>query len=227
MGMVANNVATMSSVKTNIGSGETYQELTDFRNLGSAGISNVAGINGFIVEAGTIRLTDLMDATKANLRANIYLQGTAYQYASGSSGVTLTVRFKANGSLELTTFINGDSGASSGTGNLSFSGAGTVSQDYTREWLYLNSSPVLSSTANNWQIKLTKTAGTESAPTNNNTWVAFPHDVNISVARSSDGISTGSLTCNVQIRRTDNQIVVENSSIRLEGSATTDPDAPP
>lgn len=210
MGQVSNALPTILSQVTALGTGT---KLTDYYNGGAGGIGNTAGEAGFIPTSGTIELTDFKDATRVNCRGNIFYN----VYAQGelsTEKANAMITFLSNGSIQF--HGNGvEDTATTISGNVS-----TVSNNYTisydREWLYLNSTPCLTNTTNNWQIKLTKTGGTFAAPTSNNTWIAFPHQVICQAIQSGVGTNSQSISCNVQIRRADTLGVVHNGVLRLE-----------
>lgn len=216
MGKVANSYpVTLSAIKSALGSGETYQELRDFLNLGPApGVSggNVGGANGMLATSGSINLTDLRDATQANVRGNIYFTLDSNDDAGYTSKAR--IYFNANGTIVL----NGHPGGGTGNGtagNISGNDGVNVISTLSSEWLYQNNSPCITDTANNWEIKFTKTVGSETVDSNG-VWMKPPRVANVIVsAPGSPGSITGNLGCDIEIRRADTLVVVETSKFYM------------
>lgn len=213
MGIVANTEPSvtpiaLSAVKTALGSGETYQELTDFRDGGSAGWANIGGALGMInTSAGLIHLTEFQDVTKANLRGNIFVDVHSTEELEPSASVT--VYFRANGRLDIFSLY-------------STTHSGNADGSFTTEWLMQNSTPCLTGTANNWEIRLTKTGGSDSGPSFNNIYTVggTQQSASVSAARGTKGTTTSDLRCSVSIRRADSDVVVHTGVLDIEASVT-------
>jgi hypothetical protein len=126
----------------------------------------------------------------------------------------------SNGSLQ---YYNKNEAASAPicdvSGNLTYQDNENTTY-YDREWLFLNTNPVLSTTANQWQIKVAKTAGNAAAPTDNNTWRAFPHSISCNVHQGGLGTNNKVINYSVQIRRADTLVVVHDGVMRLQTEVT-------
>lgn len=214
MGHMSNTLPINLTTVSALGAG---QELTD--NYDGVVNDDYAGVTGFIPASGTLKLSDFVDATKVNCRSNIFYN----IHATGESG-TVTGRgmlsFLANGSIE---FHNNSSAPAANittiTGNASYQDSDRTTH-YAQEWLLNITNPCLSTTANNWEIKIARTAGNIAAPTNNNTWQAFPVQFPYEASQVGVGSTARVITMNLQFRRNDTDEVVHTGNIRLELAVT-------
>lgn len=165
--------------------------LRNFLGGDTGGVTtNHAGYDGFIPASGTLKLTNFRDLTRANLRSTPLLASAeAWEYNNGSCSSTQDIYFRANGKIQ---FV----GATTPLGQ-------SVNQTIDNEWAFTNTSSILIQTAGNFEIRLTKTAGTAGAPSDNNTYVALSTDryAGVSASAGSGSFDDRDLTCSISIRK--------------------------
>lgn len=214
MGQVTNALpTTLSAVKAALGT-SSPNNLRAYLIGGAAGVpAETAGHLGFIPSSGTVNLSRFRDATRVGTFASSYsVSASAMGYAGVGSTQSVTMNWSNAGVMSWT---------KSGSSHTGYHEAD--SSTYTNLWALRGGSSCLANTCGNWQIKLMKTAGNATAPSDNNAWVALSttRSMTVSAAASGDMTDNKSLTCNVQIRRADTLAVVGQFNVTLSASASS------
>lgn len=176
--------------------------------------NNAAGHNGMIVETGTIELLDMRDATHVNLDSSFSSTASAVVYGEPANAYAKAyLEFYSDGRLRVSSPAED-------------ANDGETPNYLKNQWLYHNAGLINSATADEFDVRVTKTSGThELEGLANNTWYNISElrtwflDVS---AFSSSGIVTLSNTSGVliEVRRTDTDTIVATGTCNVSATAS-------
>jgi len=187
--------------------------------------NNAAGYNGMIVESGNIDLLDFRDATLTKIMSypgTFKSRASSVTYSSTSAYARANLVFRTSGEMLLSEQDD--------------SADGQFNRPQAITWLLRGASGTTVNSADEFDIKVTKTGGSDPIEgLANNTWYNMNQErewyVSATASSPSSPAPNGvdSKTCNVtvDIRRTDTDVVLKTFSVSLFAFADSNAGPPP